>query len=190
MATATVTTTTTAAPAAATQISAPVAATAAVPAATAAGAVVPAIATAEAARSASREMLRNEIIIGAGITLLGGAIGFGYGLWKNQRAKRTGTGAVESDLMAAFEGALIGLIIALAAVLLYRSFFHGQALYHQARLQQQEALARIQQARLQHAAALSTVAPAVNVAGLQSAGRMGLGPAANPAVAARLASTA
>ncbi|AGO83943.1 hypothetical protein psal_cds_320 [Pandoravirus salinus] len=135
--------------------------------------------------STARELLRNEIIIGAGITLLGGAIGFGYGLWKNSSAKRSGSAAVESDLLAAFEGAILGLIIALVAVLLYRSFFHGQALYHQARLQQQEALARAQAARLQHyvaaapaaaAAAAPAAAPAVTVARTTTAA------AANPAV--------
>lgn len=133
--------------------------------------------------STARELLRNEIIIGAGITLLGGAIGFGYGLWKNSSAKKSGAAAVESDLLAAFEGAILGLIISLVAVLLYRSFFHGQALYHQARLQQQEALARTQAARLQHyvaatpAAAAATVAatPAVTVVRSTTA-------AANPAV--------
>nr|UMO78875.1 hypothetical protein [Pandoravirus belohorizontensis] len=130
----------------------------------------------------ARELLRNEIIIGAGITLLGGAIGFGYGLWKNSSAKKSGAAAVESDLLAAFEGAILGIIIALVAVLLYRSFFHGQALYHQARLQQQEALARAQAARLQHyvaatpaAAAPVAAAPAVTVARSTTA-------AANPAV--------
>ena len=132
--------------------------------------------------SPARELLRNEIIIGAGITLLGGAIGFGYGLWKNSSAKKSGSAAVESDLLAAFEGAILGLIIALVAVLLYRSFFHGQALYHQARLQQQEALARAQAARLQHyvaatptVAAPAAAAPAVTVVRSTTA-------AANPAV--------
>ncbi|AGO82395.1 hypothetical protein pdul_cds_368 [Pandoravirus dulcis] len=132
--------------------------------------------------STARELLRNEIIIGAGITLLGGAIGFGYGLWKNSSAKKSGSAAVESDLLAAFEGAILGLIIALVAVLLYRSFFHGQALYHQARLQQQEALARAQAARLQHyvaatptVAAPAAAAPAVTVVRSTTA-------AANPAV--------
>nr|UMO79573.1 hypothetical protein [Pandoravirus aubagnensis] len=130
----------------------------------------------------ARELLRNEIIIGAGITLLGGAIGFGYGLWKNSSAKKSGSAAVESDLVAAFEGAIFGLIIALVAVLLYRSFFHGQALYHQARLQQQEALARAQAARLQHyVAATSAAAPVAVVAPAPVA-------AANPAV--RLATAA
>nr|UDO47721.1 hypothetical protein [Pandoravirus massiliensis] len=131
----------------------------------------------------ARELLRNEIIIGAGITLLGGAIGFGYGLWRNNSAKKSGSAAVESDLVAAFEGAVFGLIIALVAVLLYRSFFHGQALYHQARLQQQEALARAQAARLQHyvAATSATAAPVAVVAAAPVA-------AANPAV--RLATAA
>ncbi|AVK76940.1 hypothetical protein pmac_cds_252 [Pandoravirus macleodensis] len=132
----------------------------------------------------ARELLRNEIIIGAGITLLGGAIGFGYGLWKNSSAKKSGSAAVESDLVAAFEGAIFGLIIALVAVLLYRSFFHGQALYHQARLQQQEALARAQAARLQHyVAATSAAAPVAVVAPAPAAVA-----AANPAV--RLATAA
>lgn len=130
----------------------------------------------------ARELLRNEIIIGAGITLLGGAIGFGYGLWKNNSAKKSGSAAVESDLVAAFEGAIFGLIIALVAVLLYRSFFHGQALYHQARLQQQEALARAQAARLQHYVAATT--PVAVVAPTQAAAAA----AANPAV--RLATAA
>lgn len=132
----------------------------------------------------ARELLRNEIIIGAGITLLGGAIGFGYGLWKNNSAKKSGSAAVESDLVAAFEGAIFGLIIALVAVLLYRSFFHGQALYHQARLQQQEALARAQAARLQHyVAATSAATPVAVVAPAPAAVA-----AANPAV--RLATAA
>ncbi|AVK75880.1 hypothetical protein pneo_cds_273 [Pandoravirus neocaledonia] len=130
----------------------------------------------------ARELLRNEIIIGAGITLLGGAIGFGYGLWKNSNAKKSGSAAVESDLVAAFEGAIFGLIIALIAVLLYRSFFHGQALYHQARLQQQEALARAQAARLQHYVAATSAAAPVAVAA------PALVAAANPAV--RLATAA
>jgi hypothetical protein len=131
--------------------------------------------------STARELLRNEIIIGAGITLLGGAIGFGYGLWKNSNAKKSGSAAVESDLLAAFEGAILGLIISLVAVILYRSFFHGQALYHQARLQQQEALARAQAARLQHYVAATTTGtttaavPAVTVTRTATA-------AANPAV--------
>lgn len=125
--------------------------------------------------STARELLRNEIIIGAGITLLGGAIGFGYGLWKNSSAKKSGAATVESDLLAAFEGAIFGLIIALVAVLLYRSFFHGQALYHQARLQQQEALARAQAARLQHYVAAT---PAASVAATPAV----TAAAANPAV--------
>lgn len=110
----------------------------------------------------ANELLRNELIIGGGIALLGGVIGLGYGLWKNSRAKNTGfTDAVKTDLWAAFEGAIVGIIIALIAILLYRSFFHGQALYNQARVQQEEALARAQQARLQN---FANAAPAVVVA--------------------------
>jgi len=135
--------------------------------------------------STARELLRNEVIIGTGVTLLGGVIGLAYGIWNNNKSKKSGFALVQSDLKAALEGAILGVIIALASILLYRAFFHGQALYQQARIQQEQALARAQEARLQHYATVSTVAPTVNEAGLQAATRLGIVQPSVVAVAAK-----
>lgn len=72
-------------------------------------------------------LLRNELIIGAGITLLGGVIGFTYGVRTSGKQGRTGIGAVGKTFGNAFTGALIGLILAILAVLAYRIYFHAKA---------------------------------------------------------------
>lgn len=120
--------------------------------------------------TSNNELVKNEIIIGAGITLLGGAIGFGYGYWKSTQAKQSGSAATQTDLTAAFEGALIGIIIALFAVILYRAFFHSQAIYHTAKQQQIAGYAQ----RAQALGQLSTTAAGVNPQGLAVAKQLGL----------------
>ncbi|ALD62157.1 hypothetical protein ml_355 [Mollivirus sibericum] len=76
---------------------------------------------------ADKDIFKNELILGIGVTALGGLIGLAYGIYKNSEAKKAGaaSSALKSDAIAALEGALIGAIIAAIAVLVYRIYFHA-----------------------------------------------------------------
>jgi hypothetical protein len=71
-----------------------------------------------------KEYLRNELLIGGGITLAGTLLGTLYGLWKNYQYKKTNNTAdpkaTQNTLISAFEGALLGVLIAVIAALAYR----------------------------------------------------------------------
>lgn len=107
----------------------------------------------------SEDLVKNELLIGGGLVVFGGLVGFTYTYIKNQN-KTTGD-VKTSDFRSAFEGALVGAVIALVTILIYRSIFHYKSvakIYADSRL------------------ASATVARRVAVAG---AGSLGSRPALN-----------
>ena len=70
----------------------------------------------------SEDLVKNELLIGGGLVVFGGLVGFTYTYIKNQN-KTTGD-VKTSDFRSAFEGALVGAVIALVTILIYRSIFH------------------------------------------------------------------
>lgn len=106
------------------------------------------LSSASGAGDAQKRLLESEIFVGLGIALVGALIGGAYGWYKNRKNNVTGNQAIESDLLAAFWGALVGIIIAIISILLYRIFFHAQnvsAAAKQQQLLQQLELQRLQQ---------------------------------------------
>lgn len=121
--------------------------------------------------SNAQELLKNELAIGAGITILGGLIGFAYAFHKGTT---TGVAGVEHDLAAAFEGAIVGLIIAIIAVLLYRGYFHAQSAKNLAGANKERQLQEYQQARLARLSALGKGATDLNVDQLRKVSSLGV----------------
>lgn len=111
------------------------------------------------------EMLKNELIVGAGLVALSGAIGFASGVSQNnqRRAKNQPTDTGQ-DFRSAFNGALVGIIIALIVFLGYRFFFHGQALSQKYNKFQQSQ----QLGELNHAKNISNVAKGIDVKTLKA----------------------
>lgn len=131
------------------------------------------LATSTYART-QEELVRNEIIIGLGITLVGGAIGFAYAFFKNQRQRAAGLPTLESDVLAAFEGALIGIIIAIVSILLYRIIFHAQSAKYLAQIQREAQLSALQEAQAQRYQKLTTSLGGISVEGLRTASALGI----------------
>jgi hypothetical protein len=72
----------------------------------------------------SDEFMRNELIVGAGSALAGGLVGLLYSLYRNNKLKKSGMPAYESDVEASLTGLIAGVAIAVIAILIYRWGLH------------------------------------------------------------------
>lgn len=104
--------------------------------------------------STQSELVRNKILVGLGVTFLGGLIGFAYGYYKNQKAKASGLTTLESDLASAFEGALFGIIIAVISILAC-IVYHARAVRSQGKTEREAQLTALQTARVARYQAVS-----------------------------------
>jgi hypothetical protein len=95
---------------------------------------------------------------------------------KNQRTKQLGLPTLESDLLAAFEGALVGIIIAVISILLYRIVFHARSTRNLSNIQQETQLLALQQAQAERYAKISGLASGINVQGLKNASNLNIIP--------------
>jgi hypothetical protein len=105
------------------------------------------------------ELERNEWLIGGLITLVGAGIGFVYALNKNRSRKKSGLSTLESDALAAFEGAVIGAIIAAFAVILYRVYYHQKYVRSLSRIEEARQTGRLQQTRSRYGLVSTTGKP-------------------------------
>ena len=75
------------------------------------------------------ELTRNKWILGLGVVALGGLIGFLVSIYKGTKGKGTASSAIGNSVISAFEGAVIGLILAVAAIWGYSAIMHGKTIY-------------------------------------------------------------
>lgn len=73
------------------------------------------------------DVLKNEFLITLGIAIVGGAVGFTYQFIQNRKNNVALGSGIENDFITAFEGALVGIIISVLSIVIYRIVYHARS---------------------------------------------------------------